>query len=84
MKYKRHKENRASLPYVDAYKVGRWNHDARSNSINWEAFARQSCDMIRAAGKRLYVKHDLQPHLPPGYLTAAEKDQDSLSLSPRP
>jgi hypothetical protein len=33
---------------------------------------------------RLYVKHDLQPHLPPGYLTAEEIDQDSLSLPSRP
>jgi DNA repair photolyase len=74
----------ASLPYVDAYKVGRWNHDARANAIDWEAFARQACDMIRAAGKRLYVKHDLQPHLLPGYLTAEEMDQDSLALPPRP
>ena len=74
----------ASLPYCNAYKVGRWNHDARSNSIDWAEFGKAAVDMIRAAGKRLYVKHDLRPHLPDGYLTSQESDMNSLSLPDRP
>ncbi len=73
-----------SLSYVDAYKVGRWNHDARANAIDWPAFGRAAVDMIRAAGKKLYVKDDLRPHLPHGYLTAPECDRESLSLPGRP
>jgi hypothetical protein len=74
----------ASLPYCDAYKVGRWNHDARANAIDWAAFGKAAVDMIRSAGKRLYVKHDLRPHFPAGYLTAQESDMNSLSLPDRP
>ncbi len=75
---------KASLPYCDAYKVGRWNHDERSNTIDWTAFGKAAVDMIRAAGKRLYVKHDLRPHFPAGYLTDQESDMNSLSLPDRP
>lgn len=74
----------ASWPYVDAYKVGRWNHDARSKWIDWAAFGKAAVDMIRSAGKALYVKLDLQPHFPPGYLTASETDMDALTLPDRP
>ena len=74
----------ASLPYVDAYKVGRWNHDARANAIDWAAFGRSAVDMIRAAGKKLYVKVDLRPHFPAGYLTAEETNMDTLTLPERP
>jgi DNA repair photolyase len=74
----------ASLPYCDAYKVGRWNHDARADAIDWPAFGRQAVDMIRAAGKALYVKADLRPYLPDGYLTPAECDMDTLTLPDRP
>lgn len=74
----------ASLPYVDGYKVGRWNHDARANAIDWTAFGVAAVNMIRAAGKRLYVKVDLRPHFPDGYLTAAECADDALTLPGRP
>lgn len=70
----------ASLPYVDAYKVGRWNHSAQANQIDWTWFARSAVEKIRAARKALYVKRDLQPYLPPGYLTPEECDQDALAL----
>jgi len=75
---------KASLPYCDAYKVGRWNHDERSNAIDWTAFGKAAVDMIRAAGKRLYVKHDLRPHFTAGYLTEQESNMDSLTLPDRP
>jgi DNA repair photolyase len=74
----------ASLTYVDAYKVGKWNHDPRADKIDWHAFARSAVDLISAAGKALYVKADLRPHLPTGYLTPAECDMNSLSLPDRP
>ena len=74
----------ASLPYCDAYKVGRWNHDARSNAIDWQAFGKSAVDMIRAAGKRLYVKVDLRPHFRDGYLRPEECDIDALTLPDRP
>ncbi|MFZ4397770.1 MAG: radical SAM protein [Kiritimatiellia bacterium] len=74
----------ASLTYVDAYKVGRWNHDARSHATDWPAFGRAAVEMIRAAGKRLYVKVDLRPHFPDGYLRSEEVAEDALTLPDRP
>lgn len=74
----------ASLPYVDGYKVGRWNHDVRANAIDWPAFGKAAVDMIRAAGKRLYVKVDLRPHFPAGYLRPEECEADALTLPERP
>ena len=74
----------ASLSYVDAYKVGRWNHDARANDIDWPAFGKSAVDMIRAADKRLYVKADLRPHFPEGYLRPEECNMDALTLPDRP
>ncbi|MCK9517581.1 MAG: hypothetical protein M0R74_00930 [Dehalococcoidia bacterium] len=73
----------ASLPYVDAYKVGRWNHDKRSSAIDWSEFGKSSVDMIRSACKQLYVKIDLQPYFEPGYLTAEEISMETLTLPDR-
>jgi len=74
----------ASLPYVDAYKVGKWNHDTRANVIDWASFGKAAVDMIRGAGRALYVKIDLQSHFEDGYLTPEETDMESLSLPDRP
>jgi DNA repair photolyase len=74
----------ASLPYVDAYKVGKWNHDARASGIDWAAFGVSAVEMIREAGKGLYVKNDLRPFFPPGYLTEKESDMSALELPQRP
>ena len=74
----------ASLPYVDAYKVGKWNHDEQAKQIDWATFAKIAVEMIRAAGKKLYVKKDLREHLPAGYLLKNEMDQAELTLPERP
>ena len=77
---------RQSLPYVDAYKVGKLNH--RKNDTDWSAFGLASVDMIRKAGRGLYVKDDLRPYLPAGYLTESECNSEcnseSLTLPDRP
>lgn len=74
----------AALPYVDAYKVGKWNGDKRANAIDWAAFGKSAIEKIRNAGKQLYVKVDLRPYLEPGYLTEAEIDTETLTLPDRP
>lgn len=72
----------ASLPYVDAYKVGKLNHEP--SSVDWLAFGIMAVDMIRSAGRALYVKADLRAYLPAGYLSAAERDPETLTLPDRP
>lgn len=75
---------KSSLPYVDAYKVGRWNHDQRSSAINWLEFGKAAVEIIRSAGKMVYVKDDLRRYFQDGYLTAEECDMNSLSLPDKP
>lgn len=75
---------KAAIPFVDAFKVGHWNHDKRAHEINWKDFGMKAIEIIRAARRKLYVKNDLRPFFPPGYLSAEECRQDGLNLPPRP
>ena len=46
---------------VDVYKVGKLNHyQGLDKEIDWSAFLVKALEMIRGAGKRVYVKHDLR------------------------
>ena len=46
---------------VDVYKVGKLNHyQGLDKAIDWSAFLVKALEMIRGAGKRVYVKHDLR------------------------
>lgn len=46
---------------VDVYKVGKLNHYKEiEKGIDWSAFLVKGLEMIRGAGKRVYVKHDLR------------------------
>lgn len=49
-----------SLPYVDEFKVGKWNHDDRSNKINWKKFYDDVREMqVDNPGKVFTYKQDL-------------------------
>jgi len=72
----------ASLPYTDGYKVGKLNHSA--SSVDWRAFGVAAVDMIRDAGRSVYVKVDLRPFFPDGYLRPEETANDALTLPDRP
>ena len=73
-----------SLEHADSYKIGKWNHDARSLNTDWAAFARDAVSLMRDAGKRFYIKEGLRAFLPEGFLTAEESCPDSLCLPRRP
>jgi hypothetical protein len=73
---------KASLPYVDAYKVGKLNH--RKSVTDWRAFGSAAVDMIRSADRSLYIKDDLRAFLPAGFLTPAECNPETVFLSDRP
>lgn len=46
---------------VDIYKVGKINHyQGLDKGVDWSWFLREALKMIRATGKRVYVKHDLR------------------------
>lgn len=71
-----------SLQFVDGYKVGKLNH--RKSTVDWQAFVVKAVSMIRGAGRKLYVKRDLQPFAPVGFLTPEECDPETLTLPDRP
>ncbi len=67
-----------SLPFVDEYKVGRWNHDVRAETIGWRIFGEKVVRLLRSAGKSFYVKKGLQEHLDD--LRPEEIDMDRTTL----
>jgi len=44
---------------VDVWKVGRWNHDRRANSIDWPGFTRRALDLLLQQGACYYIKDEL-------------------------
>ena len=49
--------------YVDVFRLGRWNEDARADDIDWAAFGRRAVDLLEALGKEYYLKQDLQARM---------------------
>lgn len=47
------------LPVADTVKVGRWNHDAAANAIDWRAFALEIKARLVATGKPHLLKRGL-------------------------
>lgn len=72
----------ASLPFVDAYKVGKLNH--RKNTTDWLRFGQSAVALIRAAKKTLYVKDDLRAAMPGFEFSAKECDPETVFLPDRP
>jgi len=44
---------------ADVVKIGKWNHDARANAIDWHAFARRAVDLCKSLGQKYVLKADL-------------------------
>lgn len=55
---------RRTHEFVDLYKVGRWNYDARAKGIDWAKFALDAVRLLESLGKRYYIKRDLACFLP--------------------
>ena len=45
--------------YVDLYKVGKWNYDARAKEIDWPEFRKRVIDKLEGYGKSYLIKKDL-------------------------
>jgi len=72
---------KASLSCVDAYKVGKLNH--QKSAIDWKAFCVSAVEMIRGAGRKLYVKDDLRLFAPAGFLRPEECTPETVFLPDR-
>ena len=50
---------RLIAPYADKLKIGRWNHDARANAIDWPKFKRDVVSLLEDYGKDYMLKKGL-------------------------
>lgn len=73
-----------ALPFLDEIKVGRWNHSATADLIDWRDFGMKAVELVRRFGVDLYVKHDLRICLPRGFLKPEEQETRFLNVVPRP
>jgi len=49
------------LGFIDVYKVGKLNnYMGFDKGIDWTAFLQNTLDILRPAGKQIYIKHDLR------------------------
>jgi DNA repair photolyase len=55
---------RYTAPFVDTFKVGKWNHAASAKAIDWAKFARDAVALLDSIGARYYIKDDLRKFLP--------------------
>lgn len=52
----------ATHKFVDIYKVGKWNYDARANHIDWKKFLKDVQEVLNSYGKKFYIKDDLRKY----------------------
>lgn len=59
----------ATHDFVDLYKVGRANYLKEiTRTTDWRDYTLRMLDQLNALRARHYIKRDLQPYLPPGYV----------------
>lgn len=46
--------------YVDEFKIGKWNHDPRADSINWKKFGHDAVELCEKLNVKYFIKHDLK------------------------
>jgi DNA repair photolyase len=49
-----------ALPYVDKFKIGKWNYASAAKEIDWRRFAEDAIDLMEKNGKRYMLKDDLR------------------------
>jgi len=66
---------RETHEYVDFFKIGRINHDKLTKVIDWEDFTHRVVELVQELNIRHYIKKDLQPYLPQGYVNPKYVEQ---------
>jgi len=79
---------RRSHRFVDLYKVGRVNYVGLTKTTDWKRFTADVLEVLKETGARHYIKKDLQPFLPEGYVNPLRVDQfraaDLFNILPAP
>jgi DNA repair photolyase len=53
-----------AMPYVDTFKIGKLNRHPGAEGVDWAAFLETAMGILRAAGKRIYIKQSLRQAAP--------------------
>jgi DNA repair photolyase len=61
--------------FVDLFKVGRVNYSGLTKTTDWERFTGDVLEVLSATGAGHYIKKDLQPYLPAGYVNPMRVSQ---------
>jgi DNA repair photolyase len=52
-----------ALPYVDEFKIGKWNHDVQAERIDWKKFVHDAVALMEKYNKKYVLKEDLKKYL---------------------
>ena len=66
------------MDFIDVFKIGKWNHDSKANSINWDTFTNDVITLLRKYNKKFYIKKDLQKYAKD--LSHKESNEDYYNL----
>ena len=72
--------------YVDLFKIGRVNYLPMTKTTDWQDYTVRMIDLCQKLGVQHYIKKDLQPFLPAGYLNPLRVSQhhdDGRTGSPK-
>ena len=71
----------AATGYIDVYKVGKINNwRGADKAIDWTGFLQRALDILRGAGKAVYVKEDLRRAASSVHLYGSEVLADDFTV----
>jgi DNA repair photolyase len=66
---------RRTHSFVNLFKVGRINYSGLTKKIDWKEFTGRVVELLAKTGSDHYIKKDLQPYLPAGYVNMKYREQ---------
>lgn len=66
---------RRTHSFVNLFKVGRINYSGLTKKIDWREFTERVVELLTSLKADHYIKKDLQPYLPSGYVNVKYREQ---------
>jgi DNA repair photolyase len=67
--------------FVNLFKVGRINYSGLTKKIDWRDFTERAVELLTRLNADHYIKKDLQPYLPSGYVNVKYRDQQYAEVA---